>query len=436
MIPNDQTPTYNLKAVVRETGLKPDTLRAWERRYELPQPRRTAGGHRLYSQRDIETLKWLVARQSEGLSISRAVDLWRQLESDSQDPLQPALPEVKVTPFSGEAISDLRQGWIAACLDFNEPQADHIFTEAFALYSPEIVCLELMMKGLARIGQGWYDGEITVQQEHFAASLVIRRLEALLAAAPAPTRSERLLVGCPPGEEHIFGPLLITFLLRRRGWGVIYLGANVPLDHMAETIEAAKPSLVILSAQQLPTAVSLMEMARNLYATQVPVGYGGRIFSLLPGLRSRIVGHYLGDDLEQVPLTVDRLLTSQAAVSPVDDISDAYKQALDSYREHRLAIENSVWQTTAGTELSPRYFTMANANIARYVTSALRLGDMSFLGADIEWVEGLLVKHNELPSELLRQYLYEYRQATGTHLNSRGKPIVDWFDQLQPSAER
>jgi DNA-binding transcriptional MerR regulator len=50
----NQTPTYNLKAVVQETGLKPDTLRAWERRYGQPQPQRTLGGHRLYSQQDIE----------------------------------------------------------------------------------------------------------------------------------------------------------------------------------------------------------------------------------------------------------------------------------------------------------------------------------------------------------------------------------------------
>ena len=52
----NQTPTFNLKVVVRETGLKPDTLRAWERRYGMPQPERTEGGHRLYSQQDIDTI--------------------------------------------------------------------------------------------------------------------------------------------------------------------------------------------------------------------------------------------------------------------------------------------------------------------------------------------------------------------------------------------
>ena len=61
------TPAFNLKVVLKETGLAADTLRAWERRYGMPMPQRTPGGHRLYSERDIEVIKWLMARQSEGL---------------------------------------------------------------------------------------------------------------------------------------------------------------------------------------------------------------------------------------------------------------------------------------------------------------------------------------------------------------------------------
>ncbi len=52
-----KTPIFNMKVVVEETGIKPDTLRAWERRYGLPEPNRTQGGHRLYSQYDIDMLK-------------------------------------------------------------------------------------------------------------------------------------------------------------------------------------------------------------------------------------------------------------------------------------------------------------------------------------------------------------------------------------------
>src|SRR5512136_1749725 len=88
IILSNDLPTFNLKAVVRETGLKPDTIRAWERRYGVPKPRRTSGGHRLYSQRDIDLLKWMNARQHEGMSISRIVDLWKSLEAEGKDPLQ------------------------------------------------------------------------------------------------------------------------------------------------------------------------------------------------------------------------------------------------------------------------------------------------------------------------------------------------------------
>ncbi len=77
-----QVPTYNLKAVLKETGIAADTLRAWERRYGLPMPERTPGGHRLYSQHDIYLVKWLIARQAEGLSISRAVQQWKDVTAE------------------------------------------------------------------------------------------------------------------------------------------------------------------------------------------------------------------------------------------------------------------------------------------------------------------------------------------------------------------
>jgi DNA-binding transcriptional MerR regulator len=50
-------PLFNLSMVLQETGIKADTLRAWERRYQLPAPSRTEGGHRLFSAYDIETIK-------------------------------------------------------------------------------------------------------------------------------------------------------------------------------------------------------------------------------------------------------------------------------------------------------------------------------------------------------------------------------------------
>ncbi|MEJ2212412.1 MAG: MerR family transcriptional regulator, partial [Anaerolineae bacterium] len=198
-----QEALFNLKAVVQQTGLKPDTLRAWERRYGLPHPGRSEGGHRLYSQRDIDTIRWLMARQREGLSISRAVELWQQIEATGRDPLVSRMPLATRQPPAppphvlGESLAGLRKSWISACLAYDENRAEQVMAQAFALYPPEVVAVDLLQKAVADIGDGWYRGEVTVQQEHFCSELTVRRLEALVMAAPSPTRPGRILAACP-----------------------------------------------------------------------------------------------------------------------------------------------------------------------------------------------------------------------------------------------
>src|SRR5687768_7026956 len=170
------TPAYNLKVVLKETGLAADTLRAWERRYGLPMPQRSAGGHRLYSQRDIETIKWLIKRQEDGLSISRAVDLWNEQIASGNDPLadlgQTSSSAMPVPYKTAETTLDsLRTHWVEACLQFSESIAEQALNHAFSLFPVEAVCIEVLQKGMSEIGERWYENRASVQQEHFASSL-------------------------------------------------------------------------------------------------------------------------------------------------------------------------------------------------------------------------------------------------------------------------
>lgn len=428
-------PTYNLKVVIRETGLKPDTLRAWERRYGLPQPQRTEGKHRLYSQHDIELLKWLIARQQEGLSISRAVELWRSLEAEGQDPLE-AVPTPRLEAAvasaaiaSGGAIADMRQAWTAACTAYDEQTAERILTQAFALYPPETVCFELLQKGLSEIGEGWYRGELVVQQEHFASALAIRRLDTLVASTPAPTRSGRILVACPPLEEHIFGPLLLTYLERRRGWEVLFLGANVPLARLETALASARPQLVIAAAQQLHTAASLADMAEFLRKEKTALAYGGLVFNLIPALRERIPGHFLGESLEQAPQLVDQIMAAPLPAASVGPLSPSYREALTRYREHQAPIEASVWQAVPPEAMPRDYLAIANHFLALNVLAALQLGDIDFVGADIEWLRGLLVNY-QVEADMLGRYLAVYREAVQLQLGESGAPIIDWLAKI------
>lgn len=427
--------SFNLKAVVQETGLKPDTLRAWERRYGLPNPNRTVGGHRLYSQRDIDTLKWLVTRQEEGLSISRAVDLWKKISASGKDPLQ-ELPLMKAEPQtstlpSGATLIQMRDAWMKACMEFDERSAENVLSQALAMYSPETVCLSLLQKGLAEIGVGWYEGRVTAQQEHFASALAMRRMEALVAGTPPPTRTGRILIGCAPEEEHTFSSLLLTLLLRRRGWEALYLGANVPIARLEATIAAAEPRLVVLTAQSLHTAATLFAMADVLVKENVPLAFGGLVFSAMESLRSRIPGHFLGQNLEDAPAMIEQLIANPRPHGEVNFASDSYMDALQHFLERQAKLESIVWELMVGVDVRPNYLARANRDLSKSIIAALTLGDITLTGSDMHWIEGLLMNyHYRMPAAALRRYVEAYRDAATEALNGRGLIIVNWLQQI------
>lgn len=423
-------PAYNLKVVIQETGLKPDTLRAWERRYGLPNPERTAGGHRLYSQYDIELIKWLLARQHEGLRINRAVQLWRSFEQGGQDPLI-AMPYAGAPQasgiFSGTTLDEIRENWVVACLKFDESQAESVIAQAFARYPMETVCLEVLRKGLSEVGELWYTGQSSVQQEHFASALAVRRLNALLAAEPPPSRRGSILTACPPGEDHIFPLLLITLLLRQRGWDVVYLGANVPIDKLETAIESAKPDLLISAAQQLFTAASLFELAQFLSAQRVPLAFGGSIFNFLPNLREQIPGYFLGESLDNIEQSVEQLMARSPAVPAVVQIQDKYKQAAAHYKEYQPLIAANLWEQFQHNGMKEHHLELANDFLGRDIQAALILGDMDYLEHEMDWLAGLFQTH-DIPAELLPEYLAVYKQAVEANLDQRGQLIVDWLN--------
>lgn len=431
---NGNTAVYNIKAVVKETGLKPPTIRAWERRYGLPSPQRTEGGHRQYTQRDIDTLKWLVARQDEGMSISHAIELWRSLVKSGQNPLQASLlavddirPAERLAP-SGR-LGDLREAYVAACKDFDRVRAEAVLAQAFSLFSPETVCIDILQKGLATVGNGWYAGEVTVQQEHFTSALSIQRLELLIAATPPPTRPERIIAATAPGDYHTFSPLLLTYLLRRHGFDVVYLGANVPADELQTTIEQVRPQLIIISAQLLHTAAALLEVARSIDLERVLLAYGGLAFNQSAELRRRFPGHFLGKDLEKAVHKVAELLSRRPAEREVVEPSDTYHRALSQFNERRAFIDSHIWSTFIATNQSTTNLTAINEELAHSIVAALKLGDIYFLGDDINSIEHLLMGYR-LSQETLRTYLSAYHQAVKVHLGEAAPFLVEWLSGL------
>ncbi|HEY9152517.1 MAG TPA: B12-binding domain-containing protein [Anaerolineales bacterium] len=432
-MPISQTPAYNLKVVLKETGITADTLRAWERRYGLPMPERTLGKHRLYSHYDIETVKWLMKRQSEGLSISHAVEMWKEQIASGADPLAASVStslSQPIYPAPETSLDAIRAHWLAACLNFNETDAEQALNQAFAIFPVEAVCTEVLQRGLSEIGTRWYENSASVQQEHFASALAMRRLDALVSAAPAPTRGQTILVGCPTNEWHTFTPLLLTLLLRRRAFNVIYLGANVPESQFDETISAIGADLTVLVAQQLITAASLQQIARRLTAHGAQVGFGGRIYNLQPALIRRTDGHYLGAALDLSIEEIQAHATRPTKSPAVEELSKEFVTALEHFKSHRQQIEVTLFQAISRNKFSSEAIDTSTQFLGDNIIAALQLGDLSLIDGEIDWVRSLL-KSNNIPEQVLGTYMQLYADAVLQNINGAGKPVTDWLNKYK-----
>jgi DNA-binding transcriptional MerR regulator/methylmalonyl-CoA mutase cobalamin-binding subunit len=436
MAQDPQSATFNLGAILQETGIKADTLRAWERRYGLPQPQRSAGGHRLYSRRDIEIVKWLMARQEERLSISQAVKLWKNLVSEGQDPLRmPQYAEHDVAvpaaaPAAGETITDFMEAWVSACKAYDESQAEMILSQAFALYPPEVVCFQVVLSGMEHIGEEWYRGTVRVQQEHFASQLATRRLEALVAAAPSPTRNVRLMVAAPPGEEHDLVLLLAELLLRRRGLDVIYLGRNVPLADLEVMIAKTRPALVISAAQRLVTAGQLRQMVFALRNQGIVTYYGGRIFNRLPRLRAMLPAHFLGERFEPMTQVIEAALTNPIPPPAAKPLPPTYQQALDQFRRNAGFIGNQVQRAVMDHPGVDKPLAQSVVNeLSESIEAGLVLGDVRLAEYELQWLVGGGQAGRPEP-EQLSQLIEIYRRAAGQQLGEPGKLVLDWLAEV------
>lgn len=315
------TPMYSIAAVTRQTGVPAVTLRAWERRYGFPSPSRARGGRRLYTERDIWTVRELRTQTGQGVPISRAIALLRDAAQPTRDPEgDDRLSSDGRRDGQAPPLVSFERQLLEALLDLAPARADAVLSEALSQLSIEDVCLRLMQPTLNEIGRLWHLGQATVAQEHFASGVVRARLGSLLHHALAYAQQPEILAACPPDEWHELGLLMVCLFLARRGHSVRYLGANLPAEDLADAVRQVAPRLVVLSAQTDATAERLIDVMLSLRRLPPPwpaLAYGGSAFNARYELRRRARGTFLGADASTAVATIQALLQRSSNGRPV-----------------------------------------------------------------------------------------------------------------------
>ena len=306
-----QDPKYTIKVLSERTGVRPVTLRAWERRYDLLDPDRQDNNYRLYSERDIQIVRWITHRLDEGLSISNAVREYRGLRGEGIWP--EALPTVvapQPTQTPRVPTSAYADQLYKALIAHHEAEAKQIVDATQSMYDIQTIFLEVFYPCLVEIGEAWVRGEIRIATEHFASAFIRGVLMNLLSAFPIYSTAPSIMVGCAPEEFHEIAPLMLAVLLRREGYQVEYLGADLPVEDLVFYAEDVSPAMIILSANAEESARPLYKMQAMLdeLPGQPKLGFGGRYFNENQAAREGMGGFFLGVGVDEAIQNVHDLL--------------------------------------------------------------------------------------------------------------------------------
>lgn len=248
----------------RRTGVSPEVLRAWERRYGLFAPQRTEGGFRLYPAADVARINAMKRLLAEGVSASEAA---RRIAAGRSDEIT-STPDPSLFDARRDALED-------ALLSYDESAAHGVIDRILMEFDAETLMRSVFLPVLAEIGDLWEGGAVSVAQEHFASSLIRRRLGGL-------TRGwedgigPRALIACPPEEEHDIPLLMFGIALGNRGWRITYLGSRTPVSDLLKAVETLRPQLVVLASPREDAYGALIAPIRNApHDVRVAIGGAG-----------------------------------------------------------------------------------------------------------------------------------------------------------------
>ena len=245
--PNEQR--HPMRMVVLRTGLKPDVLRAWEKRYGVVAPVRSDGGQRLYSDEDLERLSLLTRAVSGGRAISQVAKLpvrtLRELvKKDANAPRFTPAPVQAIPSDSRESVHDAA---FAAVESFDSVKLESVLRGAALRLGIDAMLDGVIGPLLLTIGLRWRADLLRPAQEHLATAVLRRTLNWMMDDGHLPADSPALVVATLAGQTHEIGAMLVAAAASSEGWRVVYLGPNLPPAEIGLAAERTHASAIALS---------------------------------------------------------------------------------------------------------------------------------------------------------------------------------------------
>ncbi len=269
---------YTISEAANRAGVSVDVMRAWERRYGVVAPQRTAKGYRLYDAATINRIRAMRRLVEEGWSPSAAATHIRNSPVDEITEEGPR--HVAATDDSADRLADpIVDRFVRAAASLDTASLAGVLDEMGSRSSFEPMVERHLFPALRALGAAWASGDVSVAAEHAASAAVARRLGTAFEAAAANRPTDHpILVGLPPGARHELGALAFATACRRAGLAVRYLGADLPAADWARAARDTDAAAAVIGVPTASDADAARAVGRALRRASpgLLVAFGGR----------------------------------------------------------------------------------------------------------------------------------------------------------------
>jgi len=234
-----------MRVVTRRTGLRPDLIRAWERRHSVISPERSEGNRRLYSEEDIRRLLLIRRAIDAGFHIGNVASL-------NDDAIEELIESSAVVPTKRAEYGESRATFyvadcLASVLDL-DGEGLRRKLEAASVELPRIELVDRMLVPLmAEVGNACTDGRCRVAHEHLATATAGAFLDSIRAAYPTSSGAPAIVVTTPSSQHHELAAMIVSATARAEGWRTTFLGSNLPVEDIVAAVLQLGAAAVALS---------------------------------------------------------------------------------------------------------------------------------------------------------------------------------------------
>lgn len=258
---------FPIREVARLTGINPVTLRAWERRYGLIQPVRTESGHRLYTQKDIETVHRILDWIERGVAVSKVGKIL------ARDNAQVSSLQHLQEGSGHHEWSQWQQQLQLAIGAFDELQLERLYGQVFAAYPAAVAFQDILMplwRQLLRHQGRFGQASEWLFFDSFLRARISQRLQLARAG-----RTPQVLLAAIAGECRELELLVAGLMLSGDELAVHVLNVGQPLDELTLICEKTRPQALVLFSNRSPTHELPKRLARLALTLECPVLLAG-----------------------------------------------------------------------------------------------------------------------------------------------------------------